>query len=326
MQILRRIWGGRAPSLAIFADNMYYKAEAYIGSQFAGKYLYDEGFTPVYVSDNPVLNAQHVLFEAAKGYHWGLPYHAALASVTSAPAEELGFGKRLGKVKPGFDADVVVWDSDPLSVGASPVQVWIDGTAQYEKPEILSKNSTGPIVPDQSLSHVVEEPTEMADALFTGIRKVLLDGETSITESGPLNVAIKNGKIICLGICKTEFMAAASAGVEVTHLKNGYLHNTFTGVGGTLGLNEIDAETVTDNGDNPTTFSRAIDGLLLNSVKLDAAFKAGVTKAISAPKYVGASTHHGTSVGFVTNARTSLDDGAVFADDVAAHYTFDASV
>lgn len=96
---------------------MYYKAEAYIASEDAGRVLYSHNITPTYVSDNPVLNAQHVLFEAAKAYRNGLPYHVALAGVTSASANLLGLGERIGKVKPGFDADVVVWDSDPLSVG-----------------------------------------------------------------------------------------------------------------------------------------------------------------------------------------------------------------
>uniref|UniRef100_A0A8H7KBZ1 Amidohydrolase 3 domain-containing protein n=1 Tax=Bionectria ochroleuca TaxID=29856 RepID=A0A8H7KBZ1_BIOOC len=325
-EILNRTWGGRTPASALFADNMYYKQEAYIGSQFAGKYLYDEGLTTVYVSDNPVLNAQHVLFEAAKGYHWGLPYHAALSAVTSAPAELLGLGQRLGKIKPGFDADVVVWDSDPLSVGATPVQVWIDGTAQYENPVVLSKNAPAPIVPDEALPHIVEEPEVVPDALFKGITKVLLSGENLGSEESSLNAVITNGKLSCLGTCELEFKVAADSGIKVTQLTNGYLYNGLTGVAGTLGLNEIDAESSTDNGDNPATFSRAIDGLALDSKKLDAAVTAGVTRAFSAPKFLGGATHHGTSVGFVTDARISLDDGAVFADDVAVHYTLDGNV
>ncbi|CAG9942041.1 unnamed protein product [Clonostachys rosea f. rosea IK726] len=325
-EILNRTWGGRTPASALFADNMYYKQEAYIGSQFAGKYLYDEGLTTVYVSDNPVLNAQHVLFEAAKGYHWGLPYHAALSAVTSAPAELLGLGQRLGKIKPGFDADVVVWDSDPLSVGATPVQVWIDGTAQYENPVVLSKNAPAPIVPDEALSHIVEEPEVVPDALFKGITKVLLPGENLGSEESSLNAVITNGKLSCLGSCEREFKIAAESGIKVTQLTNGYIYNGLTGVAGTLGLNEIDAESSTDNGDNPATFSRAIDGLALDSKKLHAAVTAGVTRAFSAPKFLGGATHHGTSVGFVTDARFSLDDGAVFADDVAVHYTLDGNV
>lgn len=304
---------------------MYYKTEAYIGSEYAGKHLYDAGLTPVYVSDNPVLNAQHVLFEAAKAFSWGLPYHAALASVTTAPADDLGMGERLGKIKPGFDADIAVWDSDPLSVGATPVQVWIDGTAQFEDPVILPKSDSGVTVPNAS--PVAEEPKVVADALFSGVSKVLLDDEQSYESDGsPMNVAISKGKIICVGTCRSEFQTATAAGIEVVALKNGYLHYALVGVGGTLGLNEIDAEISTDNGDNPEKFSRAVDGLMLDSKKLQAGFKAGVTRAISAPKFIGGATHHGTSVGFVTDAKTSIDEGAVFEEDLAVHYSYDLSV
>lgn len=306
---------------------MYYKVEAYIGSPHAGKYIYDEGLTPVYVSDNPVLNAQHVVFEAAKGYHYGLPYHAALAAVTTAPADDLGMGNRIGKVKHGFDADVVVWDSDPLSVGAAPVQVWIDGSAQYENPVVLSKNSTGPIVPDQKLTNIVEQPRELADVLFSGVSKILLEGHgVSASETDMLNVAISGGNITCIGICAEEFKAASAAGVETIHLHNGYLHPSYVGVAGTLGLNEIDAEPMTDNGPNPIKFTRALDGLLLDSKKLHAAFNSGVTRAISSPTFTGGGSHHGTSVGFVTDAKNSLEQGSVFADDVALHYTLGLSV
>lgn len=302
---------------------MYYKAEAYIGSEFAGKYLYDEGLTPVYVSDNPVLNAQHVLFEAAKGYHYGLPYHAALASVTTAPANDLGMGQRLGKIKPGFDADVVVWDSDPLSVGATPVQVWIDGTAQYEEPYELSKPVKGPIKPDESLSHIVEEPTDLPNAIFTGVTKVLLDDGKTYETNDDLTVVVANGDITCIGECKEE---VASSDFKKFALKNGYITASFTGVGGTVGLNEIDNEWMTDNGPNPLLFSRAVDGLLLDSKKLHVAAKYGVTRAISAPKYTSGGSHHGTSVGFRTSAKTSLSKDAVFAEDAAVHYTLDINV
>ena len=33
----------------------------------------------------------------------------------------------------------MVWDSDPLSVGATPVQVWIDGAPQFKDPVELEK-------------------------------------------------------------------------------------------------------------------------------------------------------------------------------------------
>ena len=303
---------------------MYYKAESYVGSEFAGMYLWDNGLTPIYVSDNPVLNAQHVLFEAAKGHKYGLPYHAALASVTTAPAERLGFGDRLGKIKPGFDADVVVWDSDPLEVGATPVQVWIDGTAQYEDPIELNKPVPKLIFPDESAATVVEEPVEMNSVVFTGITKVLADVEVKGgSNDKSYSAVIRNGKVTCIGVCTDEVRMATTSKVPVIALKDGHFTGSFTALGSQIGLNAIDAEDSTDNGDNVNVFTRAEDALTLDTKKLHAAYKYGVTKAITAPKFTGGKTHHGTSVGFLTGATNSLAKGTIFASDVAVHYSLD---
>ncbi|KAF6816612.1 carbohydrate esterase family 9 protein [Colletotrichum plurivorum] len=326
-EILKRAYGDNPPASALFADNMWYKAEAALGSEHAGKILHDAGLTPIYVSDNPVLNAQHVVFEAAKAYRYGLPYHAALASVTSAPAERLGLGQRLGKVRQGFDADVVVWDSDPLSVGATPVQVWIDGAAQYEKPVELDKTFEGTIVPDESLGNIDEELVDLdGDVVFTGISKVLLDIDpnTLASDDQTYNLAISNGRIACLGRCDSELQAASSKSAVIS-LKNGYLTPAFTAFGSTLGLNVIETERDTDNGADGRRFSRGVDGLALDNEKVRVARRYGVSRAISAPKFAGISTHHGTSAGFSTGAETVLDPGAVFARDAAVHYTLDLS-
>lgn len=302
---------------------MYYKAEAYIGSEYAGKILYHENLTTVYVSDNPVLNAQHVLFEAAKGYKFGLPYHAALAAVTSAPADLLGLGNRLGKIKPGYDADIVVWDSDPLSVGATPVQIWIDGTAQYEDPVHLQKPLAAPIVPDPRLNTTTVETAQLQNVVFSGVSKVLLPGhEDASAAETPFNVVISGGRIACIGECRFEKSSATANGAKSIHLRNGYLTTAFTAFGSTIGLNEIDAEASTDNGGG-TKFSRAVDGLALDNKKLKVAHEYGVTRAITAPKFSGGSdsARHGVSVGFSTGAKTALDEGAVWADETAVHYT-----
>jgi hypothetical protein len=160
--------------------------------------------------------------------------------VTTEPADLLGFGKRLGKVKPGFDADIVVWDSDPLSVGASPLQVWIDGTAQYENPVELKKPLSAPITPDLSLNTTNEETGQLDDVFFTGVSKVLLSNDDETTHADtPFNVAISNGKIVCLGTCETELKLASASEGKIIHLKNGYLTDSFTAFGSTLGLNAI---------------------------------------------------------------------------------------
>ncbi|KAL2129336.1 hypothetical protein VTI74DRAFT_7928 [Chaetomium olivicolor] len=323
-EILKRAYGGQPPASALFADNMWYKAEANTASEYAGKILYDNGLTPIYVSDNPVLNAQHVVFEAAKAYKYGLPYHAALAAVTTAPAERLGFGNRLGKIKPGFDADIVVWDSDPLNVGAAPVQVWIDGTAQFEDPVELKKPVAELIKPDESLARTPEGPVSMNEVVFTGVSKVLL-GDDVEHLSANNTVVISRGKVTCIGACESQLRAASARNTPIIGLKNGYLTDSFTAFGSKIGLNAIDAEEDTDNGPSGSVFTRAEDGLALDSRKTNISFAYGVTKAISAPKLKSASTDHGTSVGFLTGARTPLSKNAIFAPDAALHYTLTLS-
>lgn len=305
---------------------MYYKAEAYLGSVYAGKHLYEAGLTPIYVSDNPVLNAQHVLFEAAKAHHWGLPYHAALSSVTSAPAEELGLGKRLGKIKPGYDADIVVWDSDPLSIGATPVQVWIDGTAQFENPFVLEKPLKTPIikqdVPDVGTS---ETAIESSNVVFTGVTNVWIPGFDTVTKGEPVNVVVKDGEISCVGPCVSQLDNARVNNATIVDLKDGHLTKAFTAFGGSLGLNEIDAEKEASNGNSGDKFTRAVDGLQMQGIKLAAALTSGVTRSMSAPVRNGPGSEHGVSVGFLTNSQTSLDPGAVFSEELALHYSFGLS-
>ncbi|KKY23202.1 putative amidohydrolase 1 [Diplodia seriata] len=264
-EILKRAWGGRPPAAALFATNMDYKSEAYRGSERAGAILHDAGITPVYVSDNPVLNAQHVVYEAAKARGHGLPYHAALAGVTSAPAELLGLGERIGKVKPGYDADVVVWDSDPLSVGAAPAQVWIDGTAQYEKPFLLNKTWSGaPSIetftapPSASSSEEVTLDSASANIVFTNITTTHHPSfPPSALAPGPSaqNVLIITaGAITCLGPCLTTLPLVLHTHTTIPLGRfGGTLTPALTALGSPLGLSEIAAEPSTRDGVNTPT-------------------------------------------------------------------------
>lgn len=44
----------------------------------------------------------------------GVPTASILAAATTNAADALGAGGRLGRIKPGFEADLVVLDADPL--------------------------------------------------------------------------------------------------------------------------------------------------------------------------------------------------------------------
>jgi imidazolonepropionase-like amidohydrolase len=60
----------------------------------------------------------------------GLSWNEAFAAISSVPADIMGMGDRLGSLKPGHAADVVIWDGDPLELSTASVTVIIDGVEQ----------------------------------------------------------------------------------------------------------------------------------------------------------------------------------------------------
>ena len=71
--------------------------------------------------------ARLVLQLAGNAVANGLPWDAAFAAISSAPARVFGVGGELGALQAGRVADVVIWDGDPLDVMSAPVSVFIAG-------------------------------------------------------------------------------------------------------------------------------------------------------------------------------------------------------
>lgn len=59
----------------------------------------------------------------ANGMDWG----AAFAAVSRTPAEIFGVGSQVGRLERNYQADVVIWDGDPLQVTSAPDVVFIEG-------------------------------------------------------------------------------------------------------------------------------------------------------------------------------------------------------
>ena len=59
----------------------------------------------------------------------GLPWDAALAGLTSAPARIFGIESKLGSIEVGKTADLVLWNGDPLEVTTTATQVFVGGRA-----------------------------------------------------------------------------------------------------------------------------------------------------------------------------------------------------
>lgn len=53
--------------------------------------------------------------------------------MTTVPAQLLGLSDRVGALKPGADANVVLYDGDPLSMRSQVQHVFIDGKQVYDR-------------------------------------------------------------------------------------------------------------------------------------------------------------------------------------------------
>ncbi len=75
-------------------------------------------------------NARKIRQLAGNAVANGLPWDAALAGLTTVPADVLGVTDAVGNaIAPGQRADLVLWSGDPLDVASVARQVWLDGRA-----------------------------------------------------------------------------------------------------------------------------------------------------------------------------------------------------
>jgi imidazolonepropionase-like amidohydrolase len=75
-----------------------------------------------------------ILFEAALAAANGLTPDEALAAITIEPAKLLGLDGRIGSLAPGKDADIALYDGDPLEYTSHCTGVLIGGKLVSEMP------------------------------------------------------------------------------------------------------------------------------------------------------------------------------------------------
>jgi imidazolonepropionase-like amidohydrolase len=78
-------------------------------------------------ADDPAHYARTVAQIAGNAVANGMRWDHALAAITTNPAQVFGIGDTYGTLEAGKDADVVIWDGDPLNVTSAPTAVFIRG-------------------------------------------------------------------------------------------------------------------------------------------------------------------------------------------------------
>ncbi|KAK7470191.1 hypothetical protein VKT23_001629 [Stygiomarasmius scandens] len=280
--LLKKMYGGEPPAVALFATSARYKREAYRGSEFAPKVLAENGLNVVMKSDHPLMNSRYLLHEAQQAHYFGLEEELALKSVTVTPAKVMGMDHRIGYVKEGYDADLVLWDSHPLSLGATPKQVFIDGIPQLKSPHFISskpaKVQTPPKTPnwDREAKEAVEwdgnQPLGPRERFDTGTGKdivMFVNVESMYAKSqgrvfkvfgeeetnGKGVVLVKDGEAICQSVARRKclqlvekFKQEQEVKIKIVDLDGGSLAPGLVSYGSDLGLSHIAMESSTSDG------------------------------------------------------------------------------
>ncbi|EFC48278.1 amidohydrolase family protein [Naegleria gruberi] len=293
-------------TVATFADLFGFKVEAYEASVHAPSILRNKNVRVALKSDHPVIHSKYLLLNAAKSHFYGLDEQSALNSVTSVPAEAMGLGNRLGKVEVNYDADIVVWDRFPLMLGARPHQVFIDGNKVDDRN--LPIHSTLDHVPkstqtmkitirkddkDQSTTETEfcsYDPetfgkTHTGGYTIKGAKIYTMHKEKPIIDEGNVVVSA-SGLISCVGT-QDECPIPETDGHVTYEIEDGIVVPGLIESSTSLGLYEIEAEPITEDGDNYGMNTESIFGIQsrfgvrMRSRNLRAAWKAGVTTSIT---------------------------------------------
>ena len=118
---------------SVFSDWWNYKYEVYEGNTYNAALLLNQGVLTCIHSDDPEMG-RRLNQEAGKIMKYGgIAETEALKLVTLNPAKILHLNNRMGSIREGKDADLVLWTDYPLSVYARASKTMVDGTIYFDE-------------------------------------------------------------------------------------------------------------------------------------------------------------------------------------------------
>lgn len=115
-----------------FSDWWAYKMEVAEAIPYNGKIMHNIGITTAFNSDDAEM-ARRLNQEAGKAVLYGnVPEEEAFKFVTLNPAKMMHIDNRVGSIKVGKDADVVIWSDNPLSIYAKAEKTYVDGIPYWD--------------------------------------------------------------------------------------------------------------------------------------------------------------------------------------------------
>jgi len=143
-----------------FSDWWAYKYEVNDAIPYNAAIMHREGVLVAINSDDAEMS-RRLNQEAAKAVKYGgLSEEEAWKFVTINPAKMLHLDDRTGSIKPGKDADLVLWNDHPLSVYAIAEKTMIEGVIYYDYSQI-----------DQQLAKIEEERNTLVNMMIRAKNK-----------------------------------------------------------------------------------------------------------------------------------------------------------
>jgi len=124
-----------------FSDWWAYKMEANDAIPYNAALMTERGVV-VSVNSDDAQEARQLNQEAAKSMKYGgLSANEALKLVTLNPAIQLGIDGRVGSIEAGKDADLAIYNHDPLSVYAVVQKTLIDGQVYFDRQRDIAQRA-----------------------------------------------------------------------------------------------------------------------------------------------------------------------------------------
>ena len=125
-EVARQLVDAKVPVLLDPLANLPGSFEELGSTLEAAARLHRAGVTVAFMTGD-AHDVRNIKQAAGNAVSYGMPWEAALAALTIVPARIWGIADRYGTLEPGKDADVVVWDGDPLETTSYPEHVFIRG-------------------------------------------------------------------------------------------------------------------------------------------------------------------------------------------------------
>ena len=120
-------------NVSTFSDWWNYKMEVVDAIPYNAYIMQKVGLNVAINSDDAEM-ARRLNQEAAKSVKYGgMSETDALNMVTINPAKMLHVDSKVGSIKVGKDADLVVWSDNPLSIYAKAEKTIVDGTIYFDR-------------------------------------------------------------------------------------------------------------------------------------------------------------------------------------------------